>query len=671
MASQAIPNEVGAVVLTYRRRRLATQVVRGLIDQEGFDPSKVIVVVNGEGGLDDDRLAQAVEVIELPTNLGPAGGFRVGLEAAVARGVEWVYLCEDDIGLFDLPRPRLAGILERLACEPRNETIGGVVAYGRKLDPRTGRSRPFVPGAGDGSFPEVDVAAWGASLVRCEVAAKGILPDDEWFFGFEDFDFWLKMRGAGYRLVLDGEAARDVADRVFYEQRDENLRTSRPIDAEEPWRRYYEARNFMALRQRHGRASWTRSHVLMTVRRAQLSPTWAHRRAAFHGLWDGLRGRLGMNPRYTRRTGERPHSDTSEAAPAGAVLQVITDNDRRGGQVFASDLHEALAARGLTVRTVALAPASNEQGLQHDVLGPSRRHPRTLFALRAAIAESSVVVAHGSTTLPMCALATLGSSVPFVYRQISEQRFWVNTPGRRVRTRLALSRADHVTALWSGAAEVLTSDFGVPTDKITVVPNGVPAVRCLPVDKRARLAARERFGLAADKPTLLSIGAFVPEKGVDTLVRAMSHPKLAEWQLLLVGAGPERPKLETLARKAPKGSVTIHGPVSSGAEAIAAADVIGLTSRGGDSMPAVLIEAGMMGIPAVATPIEGIVDIVLDGSTGRVVRVDDPIIVASAVADVGNRAEYFGNRAREHCLSKFEIGIVAEQWARTLQRVMS
>ena len=355
----------------------------------------------------------------------------------------------------------------------------------------------------------------------------------------------------------------------------------------------------------------------------------------------------------------------------GAVLQVITDNDRRGGQVFAADLHVALVRRGVEVRTAALAPASSSSGLDFDVLGPRRRHPRTLKRLREAMVGSGVVVAHGSTTLPMCALAGVGLDVPFVYRQISEQLFWAHNPSRRVRQRLALSRAAHVTVLWSGATKVMSERFGVPTDRITVIPNGVPADRCPPVTPSARHEARLRFGLDPDRPTLLYLGALVPEKGADTLVSAMADLTPAGWQLLVVGRGPELPRLQRLADQLPSGAVTIHDPVSSGAEAIAAADVIGLTSRGGDSMPAVLIEAGMMGVPAVATPVEGIVDIVLDRETGRIVPLDDPAATAAAVAEVGERAREYGEAAQNHCLANFEIASVAARWHDVLDAVRS
>ena len=54
------------------------------LDVEGFAPDRVVVVVNGEGGLDDPELERAVRMVRLPSNIGPAGGFRRGMLEAFA-----------------------------------------------------------------------------------------------------------------------------------------------------------------------------------------------------------------------------------------------------------------------------------------------------------------------------------------------------------------------------------------------------------------------------------------------------------------------------------------------------------------------------------------------------------------------------------------------------------
>jgi len=300
------PDDVTAVVLTYRRPRLASEVVRSLLEVEGLRPGRVVVVVNGEGGLDSPELEAAVRLVRLPTNLGPAGGFRAGLEAAFADpACRWAYLCEDDIGLFDLPAPRVADLVGRVdAAVDIHPAVGAVVAYGRSFVGRGAHTVNVVPP--DEDLVPVDVACWGATLVARRVVDGGVLPDDALFFGVEDFDFFCRTREAGWEVLLDGTAARAVAGQQTNEGRDEAIRDARPNDAEEAWRAYYHARNSVELIRRHGRPSWYAWHLAYSVRHLQAARSTAERRAVLHGLWDGLRGRLDRHPSYGRGAGEYP-----------------------------------------------------------------------------------------------------------------------------------------------------------------------------------------------------------------------------------------------------------------------------------------------------------------------------------------------------------------------------
>ena len=224
----APPAEVTAVVLTFRRPRLAGDVVRSLMAREHLDPGQIVVVVNGEGGLDDPALEDAVRMVRLETNTGPAGGFRAGLEAAFADpACRWAYLCEDDIGLFDLPTPRLAEVLERIGgLGPAHPAVGAVVAYGRAFVGRGAHTVNVVPATAD--FTPVDVACWGATLVAREVVEAGVLPDPDLFFGVEDFDFFCAVRAAGWEVLVDGRAARAVAGQQTNEGRQAAIAADRP-----------------------------------------------------------------------------------------------------------------------------------------------------------------------------------------------------------------------------------------------------------------------------------------------------------------------------------------------------------------------------------------------------------------------------------------------------------
>jgi len=298
---------VVAVVLTHMRPRLAGDVVRSLLEVEGLPEERVVVVVNGEGGLDDAGLEARVRMVRLPRNLGPAGGFRVGMEEAFADpATEWVYLCEDDVGLFALPTPRIVDLVDRIGrMAPARPPLGAVVAYGRRFVGRGAHTENVVPteGAADG-FTPVDVASWGATLVARRVADAGVLPDEEWFFGLEDFDFFCRVREAGFGVLMDDRAARAVATQQTSTGRDSAFAAIRPNDADEAWRAYYHARNSVALARRHGRLSWYAWHLAYSARHLQRARSRDERSAIVHGLWDGALGRLGEHPDYGRRVGE-------------------------------------------------------------------------------------------------------------------------------------------------------------------------------------------------------------------------------------------------------------------------------------------------------------------------------------------------------------------------------
>ena len=167
-------------------------------------------MVNGVGGLDDPELESRVRMVRLDRNTGPAGGFRAGLiEAFADPAVRWAYLCEDDVGLFSLPAPRLEDLLARFGSRPSaGRPVGAVVAYGRRFIGRGAHTVNVVPPAGpQHEWTAVDVACWGATLVAREVVDAGVLPDAEWFFGLEDFDFFCRVRDAGFDVLVD-QAAR-------------------------------------------------------------------------------------------------------------------------------------------------------------------------------------------------------------------------------------------------------------------------------------------------------------------------------------------------------------------------------------------------------------------------------------------------------------------------------
>jgi glycosyltransferase involved in cell wall biosynthesis len=352
------------------------------------------------------------------------------------------------------------------------------------------------------------------------------------------------------------------------------------------------------------------------------------------------------------------------------VLQVITDRDRRGAQVFALDLAPGLQQLGANVVTVALAHGTHGDSLQIPALGRRRLGLRTLAALRRAGKQCDAVVAHGSSTLAASALALVGCRVPIVYRQISDPEFWAASRVRRSRVALYLRRIDAVVALSPSVAATFERHHRLDgRPPIAVVPNAVPDDGfALPSDVE-RDQARAQWGLPRHAVVMLYIGALVPEKGVERAVEVVAAIPGAV--LLVAGDGPARGDLEEFAADLLPGRAFFLGSIKEPQRAYWASDVLLFPSRAGDSMPAVLIEAGLSGLPSVATDVGAIAEVVDDGATGYVVASaeDEEFLEAARrlASDPALRSE-MGANAAERCAKLFTISRVAPAWMDVLRR---
>jgi glycosyltransferase involved in cell wall biosynthesis len=347
------------------------------------------------------------------------------------------------------------------------------------------------------------------------------------------------------------------------------------------------------------------------------------------------------------------------------VLQLITDTERRGAQVFATELHRSLRRRRQDVRTVALEPGTRPE-LDVPVLGASSRRPSTLRRLRTEASRVDVVVAHGSSTLPAASVAMLGLPTPFVYRQISDSLFWANTRPRRLRVRGELHRARLVVALWEGAARVLREHFGVREAKLRIVPNGVRVSAWRPATEDQRRDARLELGLRPDVPVVVFVGALTLEKGTDLAVEAVG--RLDEAQLVVVGSGPEEQRIRELINARLPARAVMLASTSRLLGIYAAADVLICPSRS-ESMPAVVIEAGLCGVPVVATAVGGLAHMIEPGRTGELVPEGSISALATAVRSLLEdpvAARAMGDRARTWCLRHYDIDVVGDAWCRVL-----
>lgn len=351
------------------------------------------------------------------------------------------------------------------------------------------------------------------------------------------------------------------------------------------------------------------------------------------------------------------------------VLHVLTTDQRRGAETSALVLLEQLASRGHDCRAVALSGGTSENRHAVEVLpGRSRTALRSLVALRRAASWADVVLAHGSTTLTACGVALVGRGAPpFVYANIGDPLFWADDRLRRLRVRFLLARAAKVAALSEKSRRVLIDAFGVPEANLAVITNGRDAEHFVPPEPRARRAARERFGVSGAQTVVGVIGALSPEKRVDVAIEAVGRLPCAV--LLVAGGGPLRADLERVAATEAPGRVRFLGQVADVREVLAGIDVL-LLSSDSEGLPGVLIEAGLSGVPAVATDVGFVEDVVLTGRTGLLVAAGDAVAAAAALRRVAEHRDAWGRAARAHCEQGFTLGRTVQRWERLLEQAL-
>jgi len=196
-----------------------------------------------------------------------------------------------------------------------------------------------------------------------------------------------------------------------------------------------------------------------------------------------------------------------------------------------------------------------------------------------------------------------------------------------------------------------------PPAKFRVLPLGLDLDRLAGLPSGLRLEAREGLGVGAGDVLLVFVGRVVPIKRLDLLLEALAQARESDPRLRLavVGDGEERPQLERRAAElgiAP--DVLFLGYRRELRPVFAAADVAVLSSDN-EGTPVSLIEAAAAGLPAVATDVGGVREVVSE-ETGILVPQGDATALARAIVEMAEdpqRRERCGTAARQHALDSY------------------
>ena len=236
-------------------------------------------------------------------------------------------------------------------------------------------------------------------------------------------------------------------------------------------------------------------------------------------------------------------------------------------------------------------------------------------------------------------------------------------PFRFVERTLA-RRAARVIAITDALARFQIERVGLPARKLVTIPYGLDA---LP----------EAWGKnpSDDVPeharVLLAVCRLEPQKGVDVAVRALARLRLqrGDAELVVLGEGPERPRLTALAREL---DVPVHlpGRVPDVAAWLRRASLLVHPVRW-EGFGLAVLEAMLAGLPVVASRVSSLPELVADGETGVLVPPDDPEALAAGIERALGAVRQLGQAGRRRAQERFSVARMAEATIAVYEQVVA
>jgi hypothetical protein len=286
-------------------RRDETVACLNSLARSTYDNSSTIVLDAGsnDGSVEAVRSSfPAVEIVELVENRGYAGNNNVGIQIALARQADWVFVLNQDTILAP---DCIAHLVEAGESDPRIGIVGPMVYHfdeptviqsaGGRLDSqwRTWHIGQNQTDQGQFTLPQpVDWISGCAILVRRQVIQQVGMLDERFFLYWEETDWCLRAGKSGWRIVQVPQA------KLWHKgvQRDYQP---------QPMVTYYVTRNrFLMLALHQGPLmAWAFAwgQALRTLMSWTIKPRWRasksnHRDAMWRGIVDFLHRRWGRMP---------------------------------------------------------------------------------------------------------------------------------------------------------------------------------------------------------------------------------------------------------------------------------------------------------------------------------------------------------------------------------------
>lgn len=371
-------------------------------------------------------------------------------------------------------------------------------------------------------------------------------------------------------------------------------------------------------------------------------------------------------------------------APGGPKVLHVTFNMGIGGTeqvirqlvLFTKEqglYHEVVCIDG---HCGAIGDQLTEAGVPVHVVDRTGGFDRQLIrSLRSLIAEKrfDIVHCHQYTPFLYGRLAALGTQARVVFTE--HGRFYPDRYRWKalfINPVLALM-TPALVAISEATRKALARYEFMLGSRIRVIYNGI---RPLVADPEETARLRVEQGIPEQAYVYGTVSRLDPVKNQEMMLRAFRRclETCPDSVLLMVGDGPDRTKLESLAKNlGVSDQVRFTGFISEPAQHLALMDCFLLSSHTeGTSMT--LLESMSLAIPAVVTNVGGNPEIVMEGATGLLVPADNAEAFASAMIrlqEAPGLGRQLGQQAQARFREGFSVQAMSGHYLRLYQQLLS
>ncbi len=362
-----------------------------------------------------------------------------------------------------------------------------------------------------------------------------------------------------------------------------------------------------------------------------------------------------------------------------------------GSGAVATELGIKLADRGHEVHFISYAQPFRLDGFRERVFFhevemdqyPLFEHSPYSLALAVAIHETAdkhdLDLVHAHYAIPHATSAWIaremllpGRELPIVTTLHGTDITLVGIqPSFQSITRFSILRSQGLTAVSEFLREETVRGFGVPRERIRVIPNFIDTTRYF----RGREPCHRNKLAPSGEKIVMHISNFRPVKRVTDVIEVFARlAKTVRARLVLVGDGPERPRaMERAEELGIEQQVLFLGKAASVEELLSCCDLFLLPSES-ESFGLAALEAMACGAPVVASRIGGLPEVVTEGENGHLLPVGDVDGMAAAAASIlsdGAKWRRMSAAARETAVSRFEADKVVPVYEDLYREVVS